>query len=69
MLFNSFQNAYVTLIIGVILVIGRIVFTIGYAKGGPNGRMVGRGIELLATLAFVGLTIYSIIEMFDKDLD
>ena len=54
-----------TLIIGCVFFIGRLMYTIGYVKGGPTGRFIGGIFATLSTLALFGTTIYGIYKSFD----
>ena len=46
-------------VLGLALFIGRIFYSIGYAKGGPSGRFIGVLIGDLAILGLFGLSITS----------
>jgi hypothetical protein len=48
-----------TAVLGLALFIGRIVYSIGYAKGGPAGRLIGAIIGDLVLLGLFGLSITS----------
>jgi len=48
-----------TAVLGLALFIGRIFYSIGYAKGGPAGRLIGAIIGDLVLLGLFGLSITS----------
>lgn len=51
--------AVATAVLGLALFIGRIIYSIGYAKGGPAGRLVGAIIGDLVLLGLLGLSLTS----------
>jgi glutathione S-transferase len=48
-----------TAILGLALFIGRIIYSVGYANGGPGGRLVGAIIGDLVLLGLLGLSLTS----------
>ena len=48
-------------VIGLVVVISRIIYAIGYVSGGPGGRLVGAILVDLALLGFIGLSFASAI--------
>jgi glutathione S-transferase len=48
-------------VIGVVAIIGRLIYSIGYANGGPKGRLVGAIIGDLILLGQLGLSLASAI--------
>ena len=42
---------------GVFYIVGRLVFAIGYVKGGPNGRMIGSLLSHIGDLGLLGCCI------------
>lgn len=51
--------AVATAVLGLALFIGRLIYSIGYAKGGPAGRLVGAIIGDLVILGLLGLSLTS----------
>jgi glutathione S-transferase len=45
--------------IGAALIIGRILYSIGYVNGGPHGRLIGAAVGDLAMLGYLGLSVAS----------
>ena len=60
-LFTGLYFPMTTVVIGVIYLIGRVIFTWGYTSGGPKGRMYGAPLVLLTQML---LPIFSIVAMF-----
>ena len=50
-----------TAIWGAIYLVGRILFTVGYIKSGPTGRMIGAPMVMLTQMFF---PIFSMVAMF-----
>lgn len=48
-------------VIGVVMIIGRLIYSIGYVNGGPKGRLVGAIIGDLILLGQLGLSLASAI--------
>jgi len=55
-----------SLVIGIIYILARIAFTIGYMIGGPNARLPGALTGTLCTLALFGCSIYGIYYTFNE---
>jgi len=47
--------------LGLAVVIGRVIYTIGYVNGGPGGRLIGALINDLVLLGLLGLSVTSAI--------
>ena len=47
------------LILGCIYFVGRLIYTIGYVKGGPNMRNIGGMPSGLALITLFGLSLYT----------
>ena len=45
-------------VIGLVIFIARIIYTVGYAIGGPRGRLIG---ALVNDFAFLGIMVLAII--------
>jgi glutathione S-transferase len=46
-------------VLGLVLFIGRLVYSFGYANGGPKGRLVGAILNDLVLLGLLGLSLAS----------
>lgn len=46
-------------VLGLVVVISRIIYSIGYVSGGPGGRLIGALLVDLALLGFLGLSFAS----------
>eukprot|EP00343_Euplotes_focardii_P000418 CAMPEP_0205801268 /NCGR_PEP_ID=MMETSP0205-20121125/3201_1 /ASSEMBLY_ACC=CAM_ASM_000278 /TAXON_ID=36767 /ORGANISM="Euplotes focardii, Strain TN1" /LENGTH=139 /DNA_ID=CAMNT_0053065735 /DNA_START=86 /DNA_END=502 /DNA_ORIENTATION=- len=66
LLFCSFHHGIATFVVGVWIVIGRTIYTVGYVRGGGKGRLPGRLMEFAGVLALWGLTFYGIAQMFEE---
>ncbi len=60
------------LILGCIYFVGRIIYTIGYIKGGPNLRMIGATPNFIVVFTLFGLSLYTCSEymkMYNLNMD
>jgi glutathione S-transferase len=48
-------------VLGLVLFIGRLIYSIGYSSGGPKGRLVGAILGDLVLLGLLGLSLASAI--------
>lgn len=55
-----------TAIMGLIHIIGRLVYSIGYTNNGPKGRLIGVLLNDLTILGFLGLGIASGVMMIQQ---
>ena len=46
------------------LFVGRILYSLGYVKGGPRGRIIGSLMMMLANLVAIAMAIASIVFWF-----
>ena len=46
-------------VIGAAMMVGRIMYSIGYVNGGPHGRLIGAAVGDLALLGYLGLSVAS----------
>jgi glutathione S-transferase len=44
--------------LGAIYCVGRAAYRSGYARGGPNGRMLGAGLSAIGSLGLIGSCMY-----------
>ena len=61
MLVGTFNYPTVGFSFSVLMVVGRLIFVVGYEKCGPKGRIPG---ALLADVAIIGLFVLSIMSIF-----
>ena len=59
-LFAGLQWPIPTMVIGVVYLIGRILYTYGYMSGGPKGRIIGVPLIMLVQMF---MPIYTIVAM------
>ena len=60
---SGIKLAVPTIIIGAIYILCRILYTVGYLKGGPNWRIPGAMLNLPIILALIGMSLYSAIKV------
>lgn len=48
-------------VLGLVLIIGRLIYSIGYVNGGPKGRLIGAILGDLVLLGLLGLSLASAI--------
>ncbi len=53
-------------VLGLILILGRIIYAVGYFQGGPNSRVAGVLMAHIGELGLFGLAVYSSIDFIQS---
>jgi len=58
LIINGFFNPYICAVLGLFWIIGRVFYTEGYIRGGPEGRIFGAKVSGIALMCLLILTLY-----------
>jgi hypothetical protein len=64
LLVAGFKDASAGLVVGCIIFLGRLIYSLGYLKQGPIGRTGGATIEFFSKVALIGLIVNTVVRNF-----